>query len=800
MKLTLSWLKDHLETEASVTEIADTLTAIGLEVEGVEDRAAELAPFKVARVIEASQHPNADRLRVCRVETDQGEVQVVCGAPNARTGMTGIFAPSGTHIPGTGIDLKPTEIRGVKSNGMLVSEREMGLSDEHEGIIELPEGLPVGAPMAQVMGLDDPVIEIAVTPNRPDAFGIRGIARDLAAAGLGTLKPDTTETITGSFDCPVEIRVENDGTDPAACPVFVGRYIRGVTNGPSPAWLQQRLRAIGLRPINALADITNYISVDRARPLHVYDADKLRGAVRARLGVDGESFLALDGKTYAVDESMCVIADDANVLGLGGVMGGEDTGVSEATVNVLIESAYFDPLRTAFTGRKTGIISDARMRFERGIDPTSCVPGTELATRMILDLCGGEPSTLSIAGQVPDTAKCISFHLGAIKRLTGIAVGADEAVKILSDLGFGVTDKGHQYHVAPPPWRPDVEGSADIVEEIIRIHGMDTVPPVALPRRMPVTQPVLNLSQERLRLARHAMAARGLSEAITWSFIPHGQAAHFADQGALARLQLENPISVEMDTMRPSLLPGLVMAAQRNADRGMAHQALFEAGQAYAGDQPQDQEMVVAGLRRGPIRKEWMGQSPAADLFTVKADALALLDELGGPAGSVQITEDAPKWYHPGRSGTFRLGPNVLAWFGELHPRLMKAMDVGGPLVAFEAFIDRIPAPRKGGTGRPPLDLPELLPVRRDFAFLLDRATPADQVLRAARGADKGLISEVSVFDVYEGKGVEDGKKSLAIEVVLQPRDKTLTDKEIDAVSEKVVAKVTKATGGALRG
>jgi phenylalanyl-tRNA synthetase beta chain len=802
MKFTLGWLREHLDTDASLEEITDRLTMIGLEVEGVENKAEELAPFTAARVLKAEQHPNADKLRVCEVEWEGGVEHVVCGAPNARTGMMGVFAPSGSYIPGSGVTLKPTKIRGFPSNGMLVSEREMGLSDEHEGIIELADDTPLGTPLAELLGLDDPVIEIAITPNRPDALGVRGVARDLAAAGLGTLKPDPIEALPGNFPSPIGVSLKFTPETASACSQFIGRYIRGLKNGPSPDWLQRRLRAIGLRPINALVDITNFMSYDRGRPLHVFDADRLKGDIHARLAERGETLPALDGREYTLDETMCAICDDSSVVGIGGVMGGDKTGCTEETRNVFIECAFFDPLRIARTGRELNIVSDARYRFERGVDPAFLPQAMELATRLVLDMCGGEPSDVVNAGQAPIPEREIELPVGEVKRLTGLDIAEDRAAGTLQALGFSVSGKAPMLKVTPPSWRPDIDGKADLVEEIVRIEGLDRVPSTPLPRASAVTRPVLTESQDRMRRARRCLAGRGLHEAATWSFVPRAHAELFGGGNAVEALSLANPISAELDTMRPSVLPGLIAAAGRNIDRAMSHVALFEAGPQFGGLEPEEQTRAVSGLRRGAGPRHWTEAPREPDVFDVKADAFAVLEACGAPVDSVQVTDDAPGWYHPGRSGTLRLGPKtVLAHFGEIHPRVLHAMDVKGPVMAFEIFPEHIPpSKRKPGKARPPLDAPDLLPVERDFAFVVDRGVSADALVRAARGAEKKLIEDVRVFDLYEGAGVPEGKKSLAIEVRLQPREKTLTDEEIEAVSAKIVAQVKKATGGELRG
>ncbi|MEX0744583.1 MAG: phenylalanine--tRNA ligase subunit beta [Phycisphaeraceae bacterium] len=802
MKFTLAWLKEHLDTKASVEKIADALTCIGLEVEHVFDPATALAPFIVAEVVKCEKHPNADKLSVCEVDTGKERLQVVCGAPNARAGMKGVFAPAGSYIPGGGFTLTKAKIRGVESNGMLLSERELELSDEHTGIIELDPNAKIGSPAAAALGLDDAVFDVAITPNRPDCLGVRGIARDLAAAGLGKLKKDTLKPVKGRFPSPIPIELEFDAASADACPVFAGRLVRGVKNAPSPDWLQRRLKAIGLRPINALADITNLISYDRGRPLHVYDADKLKGAISARLGETGEKFLALDGKTYEVDGDMCVIADDRAVLGLGGVIGGEDTGATFATTNVFIESAWFDPKRTARTGRRLGILSDARYRFERGVDPDFVVPGLDLATDLVLDLCGGEPSKIVVAGKPPKPNRPFKFDLSRVKRLSGLDLDNRDIKHLLAALGIALDGKGKTLKASPPSWRPDISDPADLVEEVVRLVGVDKVPATPMSRAAGVAQPVLTEAQKRQRLTRRVLAARGLVEAVTWSFIPPDQAKLFG--GGQAELALSNPISTELAQMRPSLLPGLIVAAQRNRDRGFADGALFELGQAYRGAKPEDQFVAASGVRFGRSAlagsgRHWSGEAPEADAFAAKADAVAALSALGVDQGNLTVTSEAPAWFHPGRSGALKLGPKtVLGVFGELHPDLLATLGVDAPIAAFELYLDAIPTKRKGA-GKA-LDASDLQPVRRDFAFLLDRDVEAGDVVRAAASADRALIAETRVFDVFTGQGVPEGKKSLAIEVTLQPRDKTLTDAEIEVVAAKIVAAVIKATGGELRG
>jgi phenylalanyl-tRNA synthetase beta chain len=810
MKLTLSWLKDHLGTSASLDEIVDTLTRIGLEVEHLENPADKLKDFIVARVVEANQHPNADRLRVCIVDTGAGApVQVVCGAPNARAGIKGVFSPVGTYIPSKKITLAKGVIRGVESNGMLCSAAELELSEDHDGIIELPDDATVGQRYVDYAGLNEPVIEINLTPNRPDAAGIHGIARDLAAAGLGKLKDREIKPVDGKFPCPVAVTLDFADADKHLAPAFALRLVRGVKNGPSPDWMRKRLEEIGLRPINALVDITNYLTFDRARPLHVFDAKKVKGDLVVRRAKAGEEVLALDGKTYRLNAENVVIADDNGVESIAGVMGGEHSGCDERTTDVLIESALWDPMNIARTGRNLGIVTDARYRFERGVDPAFCVPGLELATHLVMDLCGGEPSEPILAGALPIVDRVISFPFSEVARLTGLTLETSEMSAVLEKLGFGLmlqSTNADRVHVKIPSWRPDVEGKADLVEEITRIAGLDRVTATPMSREeQTIAKPILTLLQKRTRQAKRALAARGLVEAVTWSFISAERAKTFG--GGAPELSLANPIAADLSDMRPSLLPGLVASAQRNANRGVGDVALFEVGQIFKGAGEKDQRISAAAIRRGSARpsgagRHWSGKATPVDAFDVKADAMALLATLGVQTGGMQLTPGAPAWFHPGRSGTLQFGPkNIIGWFGELHPRALEALDAEGPIVAFELILDDIPAPKARPTKtKGKLDLPELLPVERDFAFVVDRAVKAADILRFARAAERALITEAGVFDVYEGPGVDAGKKSVAISVTLQPREKTLTDAEIDAVAAKIVAEVSGKTGAVLRG
>lgn len=796
MKFTLSWLKDHLDTSADLPAILDAMTMAGLEVEHVDNPAEKLAAFSVARIVEAVQHPNADRLRVCQVETRDGRKEIVCGAPNARPGLTTIYAPLGTFIPGTGITLEPRAVRGVVSNGMLCSAAELETADESDGILELDDTLAVGTPAAEALGLADAVIDFEVTPNRPDWLGVDGIARELAAAGLGTVTTAPVTPVPGSFACPVSVRIES----PQACPAFAGRLIRGVKNGPSPQWLQDRLRAIGLRPISALVDITNLLSYDRARPLHVFDAGKLSGGLVIRMGREGESLTALDGKTYALRPADCVIADDSGVVSISGIMGGEATGCTEATTDVFLESALWTPLNMFQTGRATGIVSDARYRFERGVDPGFMLPGLELATRLILDLCGGEASDVVMDGTLPTGREPVAFDVAATLRLTGMQVPEDEQVRILTTLGFAPVKTGDGvYSVAVPSWRRDVEGAADLVEDIARIAGFDHLPQTSLPQRAGRKLPTETPRQQRVRIARRTLAGLGWSEAVTWSFAQRAICELFgAPQGGGAVL-LANPIASDLDCMRPSALIHLILASQRNADRGFGRLALFEAGPIYAGDEPGDQQTVLAAVTRGAER-HWAGEA-APDVFAVKADLMTVLDALGAPVAGMQVVQGARSWWHPGRSGTVRMGPKtVIAEFGELHPRVLKAMGVEGPILGFELFLEAIPPAKvKAGKAKPKLTLSPFQPLSRDFAFVVPQNTAAGDLTRAVANADKALIAGVSVFDRYAGPGVPDGHVSLALEVKIQPQTATLTDAEIEALAQKIIAAAAKQ-GAVLRG
>jgi phenylalanyl-tRNA synthetase beta chain len=801
MKFTLSWLKDHLDTQASFGDLLYALTDLGLEVEEVADPAARLGRFTLAKVIAAEQHPDADKLRVCRVLSDEGEKQIVCGAPNARAGITVVLCKPGDYVPGIDVTLGVGKIRGVESHGMMASERELELSDEHDGIIELPSG-EVGERFVDWLarnrpGVVDPMIYIKVTPNRPDALGVRGIARDLAARGLGTLKPLVVTPLKGGFACPITVSLDAD-VAAKACPHFVGRVIRGVKNGPSPAWLQRRLKAIGLRPISALVDITNLFTFDLNRPLHVFDVDKVKGALTVRQARAGESLLALDGKTYDLHPGITVIADDAGVESLGGVMGGEASGCNEGTVNVFVEAAYFDPITTAATGRALKINSDARYRFERGIDPAFTRDGMELATRVILDLCGGEASEVFEAGAAPVVDRAYKLDPARVVSLVGMEIAKAEQRATLEALGF--TLKGDMAH--PPSWRPDVLGEADLIEEVARIASLTKLVGQPMRRARPgVPKPVLTAAQAREKTARRTLAALGYNECVTYSFIDGASAAIFGGGGEACRI--ENPISSEMTHMRPDLLPGLLQAAARNQARGFSDLALFEVGPAFQGGEPGEQSVQATGLLIGSVAdRDPYGSRRMADLYDAKADVEAVLAAIGAPA-RMQIGRKAAGWWHPGRSGVMALGPNVLATYGELHPKVLRAMDVKGPAVAFTLHLGQVPFPKARTTTRAALGASDLQAVERDFAFVVDQGVEALTLINAAQGADKTLIERVMVFDQFSGEKAEAqmgaGKKSLAISVRLQPRERTLTEADIEAVSVRIVEKVAKATGGVLR-
>ncbi|RWO37571.1 MAG: phenylalanine--tRNA ligase subunit beta [Mesorhizobium sp.] len=801
MKFTLSWLKDHLETDASLNEIVERLTSIGLEVEHVDDRSS-LKPFVIAKVLAAVQHPDADRLRVLTVDTGDGKapVQVVCGAPNARAGLIGAFAAPGTYVPGIDVTLTVGKIRGVESHGMMCSERELELSEEHDGIIDLPADAPVGTSFAAYAHLDDPVIEINLTPNRPDATSVYGIARDLAASGLGRLVGGAIMPHAGSGMCPVKVTIEA----PELCPGFALRLVKGVNNGPSPKWLQQRLIAIGLRPISALVDITNFVTFDRGRPLHVFDANKVAGNLTVRRARDGEKVLALDGREYTLTPDMCVIADQDGVESIAGIMGGEHSGCDENTTDVLIESALWDPITTARTGRTLGIISDARYRFERGVDPEFMVPGVELATKLVLDFCGGTPTETEVVGYAGHAPKIVSFPLSEVRRLTGTEVPMEESLAILSRLGFKPEGAGDVVDVAVPSWRPDVDGKADLVEEVMRIHGVDNIAPQPLGAHDAVNAKILTVLQVRTRAAKRALAVRGMMEAVTWSFIPAKHAELFG--GGQTALRLANPIAADMSDMRPSLLPGLIAAAQRNADKGIGDVALFEVSGTYEGDAADQQRRVAAGVRRGTAKLEgssrhWAGNADPVGVFDAKADAIAALEACGAPVERLQIEAGGPAWYHPGRSGTIKLGPKViLGTFGEFHPKTLEELDVSGPLCGFEVFIDAVPEPKAKPTRtKPRLELSAFQAVKRDFAFVVDKAVEAGTLTRAALAADRKLITNVSVFDVFEGASLGAAKKSIAIEVSIQPVERTLTDEDFEALAKRIVENVQKQTGGVLR-
>jgi phenylalanyl-tRNA synthetase beta chain len=817
MKFTLSWLRAHLDTDAPLEKLTDTLSLIGLEVEGVEDRAAALAPFRTARIIEAQKHPNADRLRACRVDIGGEEVSVVCGAPNARTGLSVVFAPPGAYIPGSGITLKVGEIRGVVSAGMLLSSREMALGDDHDGIVELPENTPPGQPYAAFAGLDDPVIEIGVTPNRGDALSVRGIARDLAACGLGRLKPLAPETIAPQFETPIDWAIEW----PEACPWILGRSIRNVKNGPSPDWLQRRITAIGLRPISALVDITNFFTFDLGRPLHVFDAERIAGRTLTLRRAANETFRALNGRDILGTEDDLVIADARGVQSLAGIIGGEATGSTEDTTHVFLECALFDPVRIALSGRRHTVATDARQRFERGVDQALLPRAVEAATRMILDLCGGQPGTVVGAGAEPAWQRQATLRFSRLADLGGAQIPADAAIDILNRLGFDpAAQDAERITVAVPSWRNDIAGTApldqpasldptraqtaregaaemepecDLIEEVLRIRGLNAIAPVSLPVANAIPRATLSARQVRTTLARRVLASRGLTECVTYSFMAHEEAAAFGDTPA--SLHLKNPIASDLDQMRPTPLATLTQAARQNIARGASAGLIFEIGPGFG---ESGEMLIAAGLRTGDARRHWQPTPDIADVMAAKADLFALLASFNVPLDSLSVVPDAPAHYHPGRAGAVRQGPKLtLGWFGELHPALRSRFGLGDKAAAFELRLDAIADPKR--RRRAPPDLPPFQPVSRDFAFVVAEATPGETILRAARMADRALIGRVGLFDIYNGDNVGPGEKSMGVEVVFQPRTHTLSEQEIESASANVIQAVIKATGAHLR-
>ncbi len=790
MRFTLSWLQDYLDTTATLAEISQRLTALGLEVEKIVDKAAELSPFTIAEIIEAEKHPKADKLRVCKVNTGSAILQIVCGAPNARAGIKVVLAPVGSVIPTNGLKIKASSIRDVESNGMLCSARELGIGDDHNGIIELSADAPLGSSFAAWEGLDDPVIEIAITPNRGDCLGVYGIARDLAASGLGTLKPLDIAAIAGNSPCPVTVAFQD--VDPAV--FFTARYFKNVKNTEGPAWLRQRLEAIGIKPISALVDITNYISFSFGRPLHVYDADNVKGNILLRPAKEGESFTALDNKTYLLQAGMPVIADEEGVISLPGIIGGVRTGCSSTTTNVLLESAYFPASVVSSTGRTLMIDSDARYRFEREVDKGFVVPGAELASNMIVSLCGGEASFYSVTGDNTFVARVTPFNESKVETLGGIHLENNIIHSILTKLGFHI-EAGN---VTVPSWRHDVQGEADLVEEVLRVHGYDALPATPLPPANNFT-PAVPKEQQRATTTRTLLASRGFTEAVTWSFIPHSVATLFG--GGQSELRLQNPISTELETMRPSLLPNLLEAVKRNSTRGYSDLRLFEVGPVFHGVNPDEQPVVAASLRSGQAApKTPYGNARSVDVFDSKADILALIAEYGLATDKLTVTRDAPAWYHPGRSGALRLGNKTIGVFGELHPAILNQLDINVPVVAFELFMSYVPFPKPKYGRKPAADYSDYQAVERDFAFIVANDIPADQVLKAVKSAEKELVRDVALFDVYSGKGVEDGYKSLALSVTLQAKNCTLREEEIATVSRNVIDSVKKQTQGKLRG
>jgi len=793
MKFTLSWLKQHLETDASIDEIVNTMTISGLEVEGVENPAEKLKCFTVAEITNTKKHPNADKLKICTVSTLDGEKTIVCGAPNAKAGMKVVYAPIGSYIPGADfkLDKKPRNIRGIESAGMLCSSKEIGLGEEDNGILDLNSEFTVGTPLAVALKLNDPVIDFEVTPNRPDWLGVNSIARELAAVGIGTLKTTSIKNIKGGFASDIQLK-NNALTE---CPVIIGRVIKNVKNGPSPEWLQNQLKAIGLRPISALVDITNFITFDRARPLHIYDAESLSGNINVSVGKKVK-FNALDEKYYQTNPEDVVISDNKAVLGLGGIIGGTSTGCNASTTKIFIECAYFDPLTIRKTAKRLNINTDAKYRFERGVDTGFLKEGLDLATQMVLDICGGEVSEIVQSGKIPEPPKMIEFDLGLTKRLTGLDINEDTVIKILSDLGFKIEiNKVCSVHI--PTWRRDVKEGADLVEEIIRIYGYHNIQPIKLPELNKISPYESTIKQKNSIHSRRALATRGMNEAITWSFVKHSHAKLF--DGGPDNLLLENPISNDLNCMRPSVLIHLLLASQRNADKGFPHVALFESGPVYFGTRPEDQLQSLAGLRRVESKRAWNG-TQKVDVFTAKADVLSALNSMNVKIDNLQNTKTAKSYWHPGRSSRLQMGPkNILADFGELHPRILKEIGINCRIVAFEIWPDNIPSNKKSKSkSRKELLLSDFMPVSRDFAFIVKENVDSEKIIKAAVSADKSLISKVNLFDIYRGNGVEKGFKSIAIEVILSPKEATLTDSDIDTVCNKIINSVKKS-GGFLR-
>ncbi len=795
MKFTVSWLKDHLDTDITLEALLEALNNVGLEIEDIHNPADKLGVFKIAEVISAEPHPNADKLRVCQVSDGTETVQIVCGAPNARAGMKAVLGRKGDYIPGLDFTLKDATIRGVDSFGMMCSAKELELGEDHDGILDLAADAPVGESYAKWAGLDDPVIEVAITPNRQDCLGVYGIARDLAAAGHGTLRALSVPTVDFSAASSVGVSIATDG-----CSRFLGRAFSGIKNGPSPEWLQKRLAAIGMRPISALVDITNYISYDLGRPLHVYDTSKLNGDIIVRKADEGEKFTALDDKSYVTNGFETVIADGSGVLGFGGVIGGLESGCTDETTDVFLEAALFDPIKTAITGREHGILTDARYRFERGVDPLFIDTGMAIASQMILDLCGGTASEMVKAGEVPTWSKLVSFRPERVMTLGGLDLPAADSIALLDKLGFKVvSENGGVYAFEVPSWRVDVDGEADLVEDVLRIHGLDNVPSVPLPATDHKAGKTLSPRQKRARAVKRTLAASGMMEAVTWSFMTRSDAIAFGGGGD--DLVIDNPISSELDCMRPSILPNLLKAAQRNANRGAEGMALFEVGPTYENDTPKGQELVASGVRTAKVSaRHWAQAQASVSAFDAKADALAALSAAGAPVDNLMVMDGAGGHYHPGRSGTLRLGPkNVLATFGEIHPSALTALDVDGPAVGFEVFLDRIPAPKKSTATKGALQQSNLQAVHRDFAFIVDEDVAAAKLIKAVRGVAKNLITDVIIFDVYQGQGVEAGKKSVAISVKMEPKDQTFSDSEIEGIAVKIMAAVQKSTGAVLR-
>ena len=794
MKFSYSWLTEHLKTNAHFEEIEKKLTSIGLEVEDIQDTGKAYQDFIVGQVLEEKKHPNADKLKLCKVDIGKEKVDVVCGAPNVEKGMKVVYAPVGSTIPVNQMKIKAAKIRGVESYGMMCSEYELGISNEHDGIIRLEEKETIGRSFSEIYGLNDIVIEIGITPNRQDCLGVKGIARDLASAGMGELLERKISREKGSFKSPIKIEIQ----DNKICSAFAGRYFRNVKNTESPEWLKNKLKSIGLRPISALVDITNFVMYDENRPLHVYDADKINGKIIVRAANDGESFQALDEKDYHLKNGMCVIADEKKVLGLGGIMGGESTGCSTETKNVLLESALFDEINTAKTGRNLSILSDARYRFERGIDPNSTLKGIDLATQLILEICGGECSEVELAGNIKENKNEVSTSSSYISRRLGFEVSDKELISILSSLGIETSQTGDVIKCLIPSWRQDIHGEADISEEVIRIKGYENIPTSNIRLKSKINKNILNYAQKKLMKARHFIASIEYDELVTFSFTDSKNCEVFGD---INKLKIVNPISEELDILRPNLLPNLLQAIKKNKNRNFDSFSIFEIGSQYRSTSPEDQLNVACGIKSGiKTEKSWKNMQTEFDIYDVKQDLTSLIDYLMPGNKKISVSNDCPSWYHPGRSGSIKINNSVIAgYFGELHPSVANQFKIKNKTNIFELYLDELPNTEKKTTNKPVLNLSDFQIVTRDFAFVIDKKVKSEEVVTSAFKVDKELIRNVEIFDLFEDDSLGKDKKSIAIKVTLQSNEKTLAENDISEISSKIIESVEKSTSGTVR-